>query len=373
MFYHTLVSDWNHGNAHFLRGVATELTNRGHEVQIFEPEDSWSVQNLVAEHGQKPIRSFHAAYPLLSSRRYSPKTLDLDRVLDEAEMVIVHEWSDHDLVRRVGQHHSSHQGYRLYFHDTHHRMLTAPESMAAYDLSKYDGVLAYGQVLQELYVQSGRVARAWTWHEAADTRIFKPRPEAPKQGDLVWIGNWGDGERTAELKEFLIEPCHGMGLKARIYGVRYPEEATQALADAHMEYAGWLPNFEVPKVFARYRVTVHVPRRPYVEALPGIPTIRPFEALACGIPLICSPWQDTEGLFRPDRDYLVARNGKEMKRHLKAVLHDEALARGLAASGLETIRARHTCSHRVNELLAIDSELRPQSKTRSSQLQETVP
>ena len=39
-------------------------------------------------------------------------------------------------------------------------------------------------------------------------------------------------------------------------------------------------------MFARYRVTVHVPRRPYVAALPGIPTIRPFEALACGIPLV---------------------------------------------------------------------------------------
>jgi spore maturation protein CgeB len=113
----------------------------------------------------------------------------------------------------------------------------------------------------------------------------------------------------------------------------------------------------VPKVFAGHRVTVHVPRRPYVEALPGIPTIRPFEALACGIPLVSAPWEDAEGLFRPGRDFLVARDGAQMRDHLREILRDPALAAQLRASGLETIRARHTCAHRVDELLAICDSL----------------
>src|SRR5881396_2407079 len=58
LFYHSLVSDWNHGNAHFLRGIATELLKRGHDVAIYEPRDSWSRQNLVKEHGWEPIRRF---------------------------------------------------------------------------------------------------------------------------------------------------------------------------------------------------------------------------------------------------------------------------------------------------------------------------
>jgi spore maturation protein CgeB len=95
-----------------------------------------------------------------------------------------------------------------------------------------------------------------------------------------------------------------------------------------------------------------------VEALPGIPTIRPFEAMACGIPLICAPWEDAEGLFRPGRDYLVAADGKEMGEAMRAIVDDPALASRLRKSGLETIRARHTCAHRVDELLAIDAELR---------------
>src|SRR5581483_5330898 len=141
--------------------------------------------------------------------------------------------------------------------------------------------------------------RAWTWHEAADTRLFRPLADQPCEGDLVWIGNWGDDERTAELQEFLIEPVRALELRARVHGVRYPDVAKKMLADAGIAYAGWLPNFEAPRVFARFKCTVHVPRRPYVRALPGIPTIRVFEAMACGIPLVCSPWDDVENLFRP--------------------------------------------------------------------------
>jgi spore maturation protein CgeB len=101
---------------------------------------------------------------------------------------------------------------------------------------------------------------------------------------------------------------------------------------------------------------MHIPRRPYVEALPGIPTIRVFEALACGIPLISAPWNDAEHLFRPGKDFLFARDGQQMQVLLRQVLNDKALAASLAASGLETIRARHTCRHRVDELFEILAE-----------------
>jgi hypothetical protein len=72
-----------------------------------------------------------------------------------------------------------------------------PEELRArYDLRNFDGVLAFGRVISELYRSRGWAARAWTWHEAADIRVFGPRPAITRDGDLVWIGNWGDGERT---------------------------------------------------------------------------------------------------------------------------------------------------------------------------------
>jgi spore maturation protein CgeB len=139
--------------------------------------------------------------------------------------------------------------------------------------------------------------------------------------------------------------------------VRYPEQARATLARAGIEYAGWLPNYEVPAVFSRFDVTVHVPRRPYARALPGIPTIRVFEAMACGIPLVSTPWDDDEGLFFPGEDFLVAKDGAEMRRHLRDVLHDAQLSESLVMHAFSTIHKRHTCAHRVNELLAIVREL----------------
>jgi spore maturation protein CgeB len=361
-FSHSLVSDWNHGNAHFLRGIAAELQDRGHEVAVLEPARGWSRANLEREHGAQPLREFRRAFPDLTAREYELEGLDLEHELDDADLAIVHEWNEPSLVTRVGAHRARHGGYRLLFHDTHHRARTAPEEMERFDLSDYDGVLAYGEVIRRIYLERGWTARAWTWHEAADTRVFHPRPAVEPEADLVWIGNWGDDERDRELREFLLRPARQLRLRGSIHGVRYPRSARLRIALSGLRYRGWVANQQAPALFANHRLTVHVPRRPYVEALPGIPTIRPFEALACGIPLICSPWDDCEGLFRAGEDHLVARDGAEMREAMQAVLEYPELAAKLRQSGLETIRERHTCAHRVDELLGIDEELRGASE-----------
>jgi spore maturation protein CgeB len=315
------------------------------------------VDNLIKDHGTGPIEGFRRAYPTLRSTRYRTESLDLDRELDGSDLVIVHEWNEHALVKQIGELRRRGARWRLLFHDTHHRSVTDTAGMAGYDLTGYDGVLAFGSVIRDLYLERGWAARAWTWHEAADTRVFRPLHAEPAAGDVVWIGNWGDDERSAELREFLLEPVKDLRLRARVHGVRYPQHAIAELTDAGIEYAGWLPNYEAPRVFASFRATVHVPRRPYATLLPGIPTIRVFEALACGIPLISAPWEDSEGLFTPGRDFLIARNGGEMKAHLQHVLGDASLAASLAGNGRRTVLARHTCAHRVDELMNVCQEL----------------
>jgi spore maturation protein CgeB len=356
LFYHSLISDWNHGNAHFLRGVVAELQARRHDVVVYEPRDAWSVRNLVSEHRRAPIRRFQATYPKLKYVRYDPQRFNVERAIAGADLVVVHEWNPPELIARLGEARRKRE-FVLLFHDTHHRLVTDRQAMRRCDFSHYDGVLAYGEVLRRLYLAERLAPRAWTWHEAADVRQFRPLKGRKPAGDLVWIGNWGDDERTEELNEFLLRPVKALGLKARVYGVRYPESARAALADAGIEYGGWLANFDVPEVFAQFKVTVHIPRRPYVMTLPGIPTIRPFEALACGIPLVCSPWRDAEHLFTPGKDYLVARDGAQMTRHLRILVSDEARRQRLAEHGLATIRARHTCAHRVEQLMAIYHEV----------------
>jgi spore maturation protein CgeB len=220
-------------------------------------------------------------------------------------------------------------------------------------LDGYDGVLAFGETLAEVYRRWGWGDRVHVWHEAADTRLFHPPAQESERKGLVWIGNWGDDERSAELESFLFRPARTVGLPLEIHGVRYPDHALDMLACYGVTYRGWLPNARAPEVFAQHLATVHVPRRFYVGMLPGIPTIRVFEALACGIPLVSAPWSDSEGLFNPGSDYLVARDESEMERHLNAIQHDPDLRRSLVESGLAAIRDRHSCAHRAEQLLAI--------------------
>ena len=281
--------------------------------------------------------------------------------------MLVHEWNDHELVRRIGLHHRQNRSYALLFHDTHHRAVTDKAKMSEYDLSNYDGVLAFGGVIRDLYLSEGWAKRALTLHEAADTRTFSPlqRDSDSPTYDIVWIGNWGDEERTAELHEFLIEPACELGLRVLVHGVRYPKSALAEVERHGIDFVEWLPNFAVPQAFAQRTLTVHVPRRPYTESLPGIPTIRPFEALACGIPLISAFWEDKEKLFTPGKDFLFVRDGNEMKSAMEHLhlLEDGSLRRNLIEHGLRTIHSRHTCAHRVDELMGIYEDLKAQERT----------
>jgi spore maturation protein CgeB len=353
VFYtHSLVSDWNHGNAHFLRGVMRDLVRRGHEALALEPEDAWSRQNLLTQQGPGAVERFASDFPMLRSEQYGAG-FDHEAALAEADVVVVHEWTEPALVARIGELRRDGAPWTLLFHDTHHRAVSAEGDIAGLELEHYDAILAFGETLRERYLRAGWGKQVFTWHEAADDALFHPMPEIERTRDLIWIGNWGDDERTAEIASFLVEPARQLKLTGTVRGVRYPESALGALKAAGLDYGGWIANADAPRAFAQHRVTVHIPRRPYVQNLPGIPTIRMFEALACGIPLISAPWSDAEGLFRAGTDFLFARDGADMQRLLAEVLADPDRAAALAAAGLETIQARHTCRHRVDELLAI--------------------
>ena len=356
-FTHSLRSCWNHGNAHFLRGVLSELMARGHDVRVFEPEGAWSLTNLLDDHGEQALDPYRLNYPELSSRTYSRPEEGAAHA-SGADLVIVHEWNDPELVAAVGRLRARGGRFTLLFHDTHHRAVSEPGQMRAYDLNAYDGVLAFGAALADVYERWGWRDRVFVWHEAADTRRFHPPVEERDREGLVWIGNWGDGERSQEIVDYLLAPARDAGLPLDIYGVRYPAAAKRRLEQYRARYHGWIANAAAPEVFARHLATVHVPRRFYTQVLPGIPTIRVFEALACGIPLVSAPWQNSENLFRVGRDFLMVRDGAEMTRALTDIKNDAALRGSLVRSGHETILARHTCAHRVDELLNIVERLR---------------
>jgi spore maturation protein CgeB len=359
-FAHSLRSDWNNGNAHFLRGLLRSLGHLGHDVVIFEFADSWSIENLRSEPaGAHSLQRFSDIYPDLSVHPYDsndvPKLECWRELLQKVDVVIFHEWNSPALAQALLRLRDE-MPFRLMFHDTHHRASSSPEQIRLFGIDRFDGVLAFGEALATIYREEFNIQQVWTLHEAADTTIFKPLSRLRKENDFVWIGNWGDDERSGEIKQFLLCPARELkDCRFTVYGVRYPDDGLKALRDAGVHYGGYLPNLCAPAAYAAARLTVHIPRQQYATAMKGIPTIRVFEALACGIPLISAPWQDSERLFR-EGDFLTVCNAAEMRRAMEYLLSDPEAAKAQALRGLETVLTHHTCRHRAQQLSTILEE-----------------
>src|SRR5215218_5611446 len=95
LFYHSVISDWNHGNAHFLRGLMRALHVRGHEPICYEQADNWSLSNLLLG-SPDGVAGFEAAFPDLRYRSYEQDEGLEDRLrefLGAADVAIVHEWN----------------------------------------------------------------------------------------------------------------------------------------------------------------------------------------------------------------------------------------------------------------------------------------
>jgi spore maturation protein CgeB len=362
IFAHSWISDWNHGNAHFLRGLASELVKQGHEVRCYEERDGWSMKNLAGERSDaaaQAIVAFRQAFPNLDVGFYSNDATFAGFAAQElrnADVVIIHEWNSPAVVAQILALKPA-LGFRALFHDTHHRAYTNPREILRMQLHEFDGVLAFGNAIRRIYSEAFNVKKTWTLHEAADTARFYPQ-DAEKDTDVVWIGNWGDEERTRELEEFLVTPAYAMREhKFAVHGVRYPPDAVERLSHSGIEFRGYLPNLRAPQMYARSKISLHVPRRFYANGLSGVPTIRVFEALAAGSALVCAPWNDSEGLFRPGEDYLCVPDSQSMIAELTRLLRDDRARQQLAAHGLDSIRKRHTCAHRAEQLVDICREL----------------
>ena len=356
-FYQSVISDWNHGNAHFLRGLMRALRDRGHQVVCYEQVDNWSLSNLLAVN-PRAIDDFVEKFPDLRVERYEfgPEFERWARQrLAGTDVAMVHEWNTPEVVRLVGQL-CRELGVRALFHDTHYRVVLNEDYRAGLGLDQYDAILAYSPSVAERYRRLG-FERVHVLHEAADITVFAPLPR-PKTTDVVFVGNYGDGDRSDELEEYVFGPRLSLpSLTYAVYGVRYPEHVVSRQNNGlDITYGGWLPNVIVPSIYSAARVVLHVPRRQYVDLLPGTPTIRVFEALAAEACLISLPWQDTDRLFDAGRDYTVAHSPAEMRELIDWLCHDDAARMAFGSHGRRTILNRHTCGHRADELLKLLAE-----------------
>src|SRR5258708_16691884 len=101
LFCQSIVSCWNNGHAHFLRGITRELLRLGVEVVVYEPKDGWSRMNAVRDGGAAALAEAAALVSGAAVHTYDVNHIDLDQATDGADVAVVQEWNAPDLIAAI--------------------------------------------------------------------------------------------------------------------------------------------------------------------------------------------------------------------------------------------------------------------------------
>jgi len=177
----------------------------------------------------------------------------------------------------------------------------------------------------------------------ADTNAYRP-VTAAKRWLLGYIGTYSD-DRQPALESLLIEPAR-----------RLPKEHFVVAGPQYPPEIAWPPNVERihhvdprehARFYARQRFTLNVTRSEMIRA-GWSPSVRLFEAAACGIPVISDSWDGLDHFFRPGSEILVAESAEGVVDTLRSSSPEEARALGEAAR--RRVLAEHTPEQRAEEL-----------------------
>ena len=179
--------------------------------------------------------------------------------------------------------------------------------------------------------------------------IFPKRPA--RKWDLGYLGTYSD-DRQPPLNELLIEPARRWHEgEFCVAGPQYPVDIAWPENVARIEH---LPPVDHREFYNTQRFTLNITRADMIRAGYS-PSVRLFEAAACGVPIISDAWEGLNDFFEIGREIVIARNADDVLRFLRET-SDEARAQIGAAARAKVLGA-HTAAHRARELETLAREL----------------
>ena len=333
----SITSSWGNGHATTYRSLMWALLRRGHDVLFLERDTPWYRANRDAvDLPRGSIRLYHSIGELRGRWRST---------LADADLVIIGSYVPEGvgvgaLVQSIGS------GI-VAFYDIDTPVTLAslakgdcpyinPELVAGFDLYlSFTGGRAL-QVLERRY--HARAARVL--YCAVD-----PDRHAPTAADPVWdMGYLGtySADRQPALQELLCGPARRCPKKLfAVAGPLYPPAISWPPNVERLEHVGpdrhgWF--------YSRQRFTLNLTRADMIR-MGYSPSVRLFEAAACGVPIISDWWPGIETIFVPGKHILVARSSQEVLFYLRDFPEGER--RQLAVRAREHVLARHTAAHRA--------------------------
>jgi spore maturation protein CgeB len=340
----TVTSSWGNGHATTYRALMRGLARRGHSVLFLESDQPWYRENRDLP--ELPYGRV-ALYRGLASLR--ARWL---RAIRDADLVMLGSYVPEGievgrLVQQVAQ------GVTAFYDiDTPVTLAQLQRRTCPYlsaDLIPgFDLYLSFtgGPTLEHLERKYGaKAARAL--YCAVDPEIHGPAEEVEPRWDLGYLGTYS-ADRQPMLDRLLGIPAkRWRDGRFVVAGSLYPPEIAWPGNVARIEH---VPPGEHRRFYASQRFTLNVTRADMVR-LGWSPSVRLFEAAACGVPVISDRWSGLEELFVPGKEILIARDEDEILAMLRGGIADsERLAIGRAARA--RVLAAHTADSRAAELEA---------------------
>jgi spore maturation protein CgeB len=331
----SLSSSWGNGHATTFRALLRAFAARGHDILFLERDVPW-----YADHRD-------LANPDFCRLAYYSDLAGLDQWRSEiasADAVIVGSYVPEGVA--VGRLAQAWAGGAVAFYDIDTPVTLAKlargdeEYLSAEIIPGYDVYLSFtgGPTLDRLeQVYGSPAARAL--YCSVDPALYPPL-DLPTRWDLSYLGTYSD-DRQPTLERLLIEPARRA--PQRRFVVAGPQYPASIDWPANVERIEHLPPAEHAAFYSASRFTLNVTRADMIAA-GWSPSVRLFEAAACGVPIVSDSWAGIESVLEPGREIILA----EEADMLDVLARDDAAAIGNA--GRTRVLGAHSAAHRATEL-----------------------
>ena len=344
----SITSSWGNGHATNYRALVRELTARGHDVLFCERDVPWYAAQRDLPRPPWGTTELYGSVAELRER--------FEADVREADLVVVGSYVPDGV--QVGEWVLDTAQGATAFYDIDTPVTLAKLARGDFEylspqlIPRYDLYLSFtgGPILRRLEDElDARRARAF--YCLVDPEAYAAAGDAPARWDLGYLGTYSD-DRQPPLEELLLEPARRAGERGFVVaGPQYPETIDWP---ANVERIEHVPPAEHAAFYAAQRFTLNITREDMRRA-GWSPSVRLFEAAACGVPVISDRWQGLTSLFAEGSEILLADRAQDVLRLLDEVGEDEA--REIGAAARARVLAEHTAARRAEELEAHVAEV----------------
>lgn len=335
----TITSSWGNGHATTYRGLVRELVRRGHDVLFLEHDKPWYASNRDLPNPPYGKTALYLSVDDLKSR-FATDVREADLVIVGSyvpEGVTVGEW-----VTETAR--GSTAFYDIDTPVTLAKLARGDSEYLSPDLiPKYDMYLSFtgGPTLQRLEKEFGS-PRALPLYCSVDPDLYYPE-DRRRKWDLGYLGTYS-ADRQPPLDKLLIQPARRMhDGRFVVAGPQYPKEIDWT----NVERIEHLPPALHRGFYNEQAFTLNITRADMIAAGYS-PSVRLFEAAACGVPIISDWWDGLDTLFVPGEEILIAHTTDDVIRYLSET--DELKRRRIGERARMKVLSAHTAAHRAVEL-----------------------